>query len=246
MVNKKIILIMFLALSACYTTKHVSETDLILNKNKISIASDDSKLMKEISKKEIKSIIKQKPNKKIFGIIPFHFFIFTSTNPDNNNWINNYLRKIGEKPIIFESTLLDKSINQIQSYFENKGYFTAKIDYVKKIKNQKINLEYKICTGHYYKINKVNYNNIQNEQIKEIILEKHNTSFLRKNEIFSFDKVNDERVQLEKILRNNGFYKFSKIFSTKSGCEVRHPVSITATTTSSSPVENSQASGALI
>ena len=25
-----------------------------------------------------------------------------------------------------------------------------------------------------------------------------------------FDKVNNERVQLEKILRNNGFYKFSK------------------------------------
>ena len=201
---------MFLVISACYTTKHVNETDLILNKNKISITSDNSKLMKEISKKEIKSIIKQKPNKKIFGIIPFHFLIFTSTNPDNNNWVNSYLRKIGEKPIIFESDLLDKSINQIQSYFENKGYFTAKIDYVKKIKNQKINLEYKIYTGDYYKINKVNYNNIQNEQIKEIILEKHNTNLLNKNEIFSFDKVNDERVQLEKILRNNGFYKFSK------------------------------------
>ena len=210
MVNKKIILIMFLVLSACYTTKHVNENDLILNKNKISITSDNSKLMKEISKKEIKSIIKQKPNKKIFGIIPFHFFIFTSTNPNKNNWVNNYLRKIGEKPIIFESTLLDKSINQIQSYLENKGYFTAKIDYVKKIKNQKINLEYKIYTGDYYKVNEVNYNNIQNEQIKEIILEKHNTSLLKKNEIFSFDKVNDERVQLEKILRNNGFYKFSK------------------------------------
>ena len=53
---------MFLVLSACYTTKHVNETDLILNKNKISITSDNSKLMKEISKKEIKSIIKQKPN----------------------------------------------------------------------------------------------------------------------------------------------------------------------------------------
>ena len=163
---------MFLVLSACYSTKHVNETDLILNKNKISIESDNSKLMKEISKKEIKSIIKQKPNKKIFGFIPFHFFIFTSTNPDKNNWVNNYLRKIGEKPVIFESTLLDKSINQIQSYFENKGYFTAKIDYVKKIKNQKINLEYKIYTGDYYKINKVNYNNIQNEQIKKIILKK--------------------------------------------------------------------------
>ncbi len=201
---------MFLVFSACYTTKHAYDTDLVLNKNKISITSDNSKLMKEISKKEIKSIIKQKPNKKIFGIIPFHFFIYTSTNPENNNWINSYLRKIGEEPVIFKSDLLDKSINQIQSYFENKGYFTAKIDYVKKIKNQKINLEYKINTGEYYKINNVNYNNIHNDKIKEIILKKHNLSLLKKNEIFSFDKVNNERVQLEKILRNNGFYKFSK------------------------------------
>ena len=163
---------MFLVFSACYTTKHAHDTDLILNKNKISITSDNSKLMKEISKKEIKSIIKQKPNKKIFGIIPFHFFIYTSTNPENNNWINSYLRKIGEEPVIYKSDLLDKSINQIQSYFENKGYFTAKIDYVKKIKNQKINLEYKINTGEYYKINNVNYNNIHNDEIKEIILKK--------------------------------------------------------------------------
>ena len=62
--------------SACYTTKHAHDTDLILNKNKNINYNDNSKLMKEISKKEIKSIIKQKPNKKIFGIIPFHFFLF--------------------------------------------------------------------------------------------------------------------------------------------------------------------------
>ena len=44
------------------------------------------------------------------------------------------MRKIGEPPVIFQNQLVDKSINQIKSYFENNGYFTASID--KEIKYQ--------------------------------------------------------------------------------------------------------------
>ena len=56
---------------------------------------------------------------------------------EKNNWINTYLRKIGEAPVILDSKLTTKSINQIYSYCENNGYFNAKVSSKTKYKNKK-------------------------------------------------------------------------------------------------------------
>ena len=107
-------------------TKHVPGDHSLLIENNITIHSkENQKLL--ITKSEVDDIIKQKPNKKIFSFIPFHLGIYNLTDTLNKKWIHRYLRKIGEKPIILNEQLIEKSKIQIERLLAQKGYFNSKI-----------------------------------------------------------------------------------------------------------------------
>ena len=105
MIKKILLLLTILIIASCYSTKHATEDDHILRSNNIYINHEDKTHIKNINKKDINLIIKQKPNKKIIGFLPFHLWLYNLSHPKKNNWFNSYLRKIGEPPVIFEKKL---------------------------------------------------------------------------------------------------------------------------------------------
>ena len=115
-----ILIIISTLLCSCSINRHLEGNAYILKKNTVTLDNSTNKNI-NITKKEINDIIKQKPNKRITGLIPFHLWIYTLSNPTKNNWINNYLRKIGEAPVVLDEKLTQKSSLQIKSYFENNG-----------------------------------------------------------------------------------------------------------------------------
>ena len=203
-----IIIIMFFV--SCYNTKHIASTDFILSKNTIIINDNKSNRIDGISNKEINDIIKQKPNKKIIGLIPFHIWLYNLSNPIANNWINTYLRKIGEKPVILNQELLQKSIAQIQSHFENNGYFNSNVKYKLNFNKKKVIIDYVISTGESYIINNIEYPTVNNNDINRIIQLSSKKSEIKKGDIFTYNSLNKERFLIEKVFQDNGYYKFSK------------------------------------
>ena len=210
MIKNITLLIIIFSLFSCYSVKHLETDEYILKTNKILINNNDQTRIKNISKQEINTIIKQKPNKKILGFIPFHLWIYNFSNPDKNNWINTYLRKIGEKPVILNNNLVEKSINQIKAHCENNGYFTSSVTRNIEYKKHKAYINYNINTGKSYLINQVRYDQITDKNIYNLILQKHNKKELIKGDVFTYNKVNDKRIEIQNILQNNGYYKFSK------------------------------------
>ena len=210
MIKNIISIIISVLLVSCYSTKHIEAKDYILAKNSIIINNQKNTQLDELSTKDIDLIIKQKPNKKIIGLIPFHIWVYNLSNPKKNNWVNTYLRRVGEAPIILDEKLVDKSVNQIKSYFENNGYFTSKVYTNTIYKNQKAYVKYIINTGDSYSINKINYNLNKNNHINEIIEKNINRSNLNQGDIFTYNALNEERKRIENLLQNNGYYKFSK------------------------------------
>ena len=191
---KNIILITLpFLLVSCYSTKHLNVDEQILKKNTITINNEKNTRVKGVSKKEINSIIKQKPNKKILGFMPFHLWVYNLSNPEKNNWSNAYLRKIGENPVILNQELVDKSRNQIKSHFENNGYFTSSVTSEIKYKKQKAYVNYNIKTGKSYLINNVNYDQINNPEIYRLIQSKRFEKDLKKGDLFTYNNVNNER-----------------------------------------------------
>ena len=189
----------------------MSSESYILIKNNIELNNLNTNLSKiNITKNEINDIIKQKPNKKMVGLIPLHLWLYNLTNPDKSNWINKYLRKIGEAPVVLDKKLTEKSVLQIKSYFENNGYFTSTVISKVKYKNKKAYVNYHIKTGDLYLINTINYIENTNDKIEKLITSNLDNSEIKTGDVFTYDGLNNERARIESLLQNNGYYKFSK------------------------------------
>ncbi|MBF26006.1 MAG: hypothetical protein CMP49_05800 [Flavobacteriales bacterium] len=208
---KKITSIIIITLCvSCYNTKHIASEDFLLAKNTIIINGYKSNRIDGISNKEIHNIIKQSPNKKIIGLIPFHIWLYNLSNPEKNNWINSYLRKIGEKPVILNQELLQKSITQIKSHFENNGYFNSNVTHTINLHKKKAYIDYKISTGESYIINKIKYPSVDDYDIDKLIELSIKKSEIKKGDVFTYNDLNKERFIIEKVFQDNGYYKFTK------------------------------------
>ena len=192
-----IIIICVLLLNSCSTIKHVPESKNLLVRNNINLVEN-----KRINKYEVNKIIKQKPNKRIFaGLLKFHLGIYNLSDSTKNNFLNNYFRKIGEKPVIFNETLTEKSQLQIERYFKNKGYLNCYVKTLPVFKNQKATIEYEINLGDQYTIGNIKYP-------KYILTYLRNKSEISKGDPLNLDLLKKEAERISRTLQNNGYYYF--------------------------------------
>ena len=78
----------------------------------------------KVKNKELYSLLKQKPNKKILGFIPMYLNIYNFAAEKDED---HYFKRIGEPPALINYRLARKSATQIELYYKNKGYFDASV-----------------------------------------------------------------------------------------------------------------------
>ena len=96
-------------LFSCNPTKYVPDGETLLSDNHIKVTNEG------VKPADLEPYLKQKPNKKIFGA-RFHLGLYNLSNIEKEKGINNWLRKVGEEPVIFDPYAATKSVGQIESY----------------------------------------------------------------------------------------------------------------------------------
>ena len=189
-------------LFSCSPVKFVPENKYLISK--VQVETDNQNLNKETAK----SLIKQKENYKILGFLKFHLLLY---NLSSKKKTEDWLKRIGEPPQIYDEDLSEHSEDQLRQYAYSKGYFRAGVSSTVTFKEnkRKVILNYKLLTGEQYNIKRINY------QIKDTVLQAlyFNSSLKSEiNEGDAFDIENLEKHQSEivKHFRNNGYYYFSK------------------------------------
>lgn len=134
-----------------------------------------------------------------------------SEKPTFNEW----LMKIGEAPVMLDSSRIERNKKQVQQFLKNHGYFRAKVqDSIVLYPRQKMaEVVYLIHRGPAYNINKV-LKDIEDPTL-EWLNEKHQylSRFNLKpgEEIrFDLDAMDAERERLASIFRDAGFYLMDK------------------------------------
>lgn len=126
----------------------MGENEYLLTKN---VIENDSKV---VSKSDLESFLRQKPNRRIFGFYRFHLQVHNLVNQEKlekrvdvltekNNKRNakrklkgkppkdrrrsfwEWLADIGEEPVIYDALTSQKSAEQLEIYLEGKGHFNA-------------------------------------------------------------------------------------------------------------------------
>ena len=191
-------------LASCNSTRFVPEGKYLLNK--ISVKADDKNLKRE----ELKLHIRQKENLRILGVLKFHLGVYNlSSGKKDNDW----LKRVGEAPVLYDEFQAQKSKDQLRIFLKNKGYYNAvvKDSILINQSKKKLNLIFDIKAGQPYRVRNYSYL-IKDKSLKEVLLKDSVNQLLKRNDIFDLDVLNAERLRMATFLKNRGYYKFSEEF----------------------------------
>lgn len=169
------------------------------------------KEVKNIQEDDLMGYIKQKPNRKILGIFRFHLSVYNFAHTGKERkWKNRLGDIVGEEPVVFDPFMTQRSCEQISRFLINKGYPDARVtfDTIPK-KKKKMEIKYLISEGNPLLIEKVFYQ-INDEKVQQYILEDTVNSLLKPNSIFDIELVQNERVRITQMLKNKGYFFFTR------------------------------------
>lgn len=193
--------------TSCRPTKHVPQGDYLLNKVKIVVDN------KNIKSQSLKPYLRQHPNHKTFGVIGLPLAFYNMSGTKDNRW-NKFMRKIGTPPVIYDSTLMEKSRSEILKAMNNRGYMEAEVEVDTFIKKRKIKVTYNVKSNTPYRLNRVVYN-IPDDSINRYISRKDTSlNTLKKGTLFDYAILDKERERISNILNNRGYYAFNKEYIT--------------------------------
>lgn len=194
-------LLVSLLVVSCSSTKFVPEGKELLND--VAVHLDN----KQLSREEIRAQVRQKENLKILGFIRFHLAIYNlSSRKKKNDWF----KRIGEEPVLYQESQTARSRDQLKLYLQNKGYFDAvvKDTLIHHPQKPKVNLVFTIQSGEPRRIRKYTYKT-EDEGIKPLLLRGSRRQLVGENDLFDVDLLNAERQRLVAMLQNRGYYGFS-------------------------------------
>ena len=209
-----------LLLVSCSSTKYVGEGEYLLDK--VEIVSDG----KTYKNSDLKPYLRQQPNFKAFGLMKWQLFVYDWSGRNEKKWINKQLRRMGEAPVILDTTLVTQSVDELKRFFINKGYMNAEVSAsIDTSRSKKAVVPYRIVPNTPYRIH--NYSmDLSDPKIDSIAKLKppHRsvlasafrtysddyTSLIKDSALFDRDVLDKERQRLTTLLRRRGYYAFNR------------------------------------
>ncbi|WP_375578962.1 BamA/TamA family outer membrane protein [Marivirga tractuosa] len=127
----------------------------------------------------------------------------------------NLFMRWGEPLSIFDSAVAQNTTDQIQLFMESKGFFDAKVDYEVKYKGVNDNraiITYQIEENKSYLIDTVFYDTGGDRVMMSVLVGARRNSLVKAGDNYDQSKLTEERERIENIMKDKGYYTFSRQF----------------------------------
>lgn len=205
-----VILAAVVVFASCSSTKHVPEGQYLVNKVRINVKDNPS-----VNKKEMRAYLRQTHNHEILGGLKFQLAIYNMSGKDSTKWYNKWVRKLGQAPVVYDQSLTEASVSQLQLALANKGYLGTEVyvDTFRNEKKRKIEVEYNIYTKQPHYIQSIAYN-IPDDSLRSLILADSAQFTLHRDNLFDRNNLDLERQKISERLRKQGYFGFNKEYIT--------------------------------
>src|SRR6218665_31339 len=206
-----IIVCVFITVS-CNNLKKLPAGDALYTGSSVKI---DSTSLKKKEKKtlegELQSLTRPNPNKKILGM-RFKLSMYNlAGNPKKENSLRGWLKnKVGEPPVLLSDVDPDRNIRILQNTLENTGFFQANVRGDTIVKDKKAEAQYSVQTGERYHIRNVTFDT--SGIIQKAFAEDSSHSFLKKGDPFDLAVIKNERLRIDELLKEKGYFYFDADF----------------------------------
>ena len=193
-----------MAVVSCSVDKYIPEGEHMLTG--VAVTCDDKELMKTYM---LGDYVVQQTNSKWFGArVPLKIYMLSGTDTTKRSC--RFWRRLGEAPVLYDSTKANRTMEDIGKVLNNAGYMKAEVEEFKMIKGKKMKVLYNVHPRERYTMRKVE-RIVEDEGLRDFILvEDTANSLLKPGLPFEVTALNGERNRIASHLRNNGYYKFTK------------------------------------
>ncbi len=194
-----------LALAGCSSTRHVPQGSYLLDK--VTIAVEDTS---GVSGRSLYNYLRQTPNHKVLGFARLQLGIYNLSGNDSTGRFNRWLQKIGEQPVIYDSTLTEQSARQLKLALVNRGYNDARVEYdAVSPKDKKINVTYRLYPGASHLISSLTYE-IEDSALRRLVLADSLSLPVQPGAPLNLNDLDAQRAAIAEKLRENGYFSFTK------------------------------------
>ncbi len=121
----------------------------------------------------------------------------------------NILMRWGEAISIYDEDVIQKTQDQMKLYLQNRGFFNSSVEYFTKFNNKRAYVTYTIEEDLPHKIDTIRLVTTD-AKIRELIFKNQMDSELKIGENYDQNNLVRERERIEKLLKNNGYFDFSR------------------------------------
>lgn len=123
---------------------------------------------------------------------------------------HNFLKKLGEAPVIVDSVAAKKSANRLRAYYLNNGWFNAKTKYgIDTTGIKRAAITYEVTTGKAFIIDSID-RHITTPELDSLFALSASESYIRKGDQFRSSNFDAEKDRLTTFFRNRGAYNFQQ------------------------------------
>lgn len=175
----------------------------------ITMTDSTSRAPKEVldALSDIKNYTRQKPNTRLLGIGPrMKMHIYCLSTPGDTNFIQNYLRRTGQAPVVYSPAATMQTVQQLEGLLSTKGCFHSEVtfDTVHKGKYD-TEITYHLHASERYSISEVSFH-AETPAVNRLLQEWAGESLLKPGDYYDQTVLADERVRITEHLRENGYY----------------------------------------
>jgi outer membrane protein assembly factor BamA len=129
---------------------------------------------------------------------------------NEGNWA---MRTFGEQPAYFYENDAIKNVEKVKTYLKNHGFFRYNVSYKKDtafFNKNGVSITYVVDEGTIYPFTQTDSLVVEDGLIREILRANQADSRLKVGDRLVLDNINDEKTRIEQLLKNNGYYNFTK------------------------------------
>lgn len=198
-----LLLALVISIYSCSTVRVVPKGQSVLKENYIKVINNES-----LSPGNLYQYIRQQPNNSfLFGWNPF-LVIYNWSNGKNNGW-DKFVKKVGQKPVILDTLLVKRSNANLETHLASIGYYNSTVKDSIITKKKKSKVFFTIKTGDSYTIDDIFYS-IKDTAIERIVMNNLSRSLIKVGSRLSEQVLDKESERLTIILRERGYYNFTR------------------------------------
>ncbi|MBN7812844.1 BamA/TamA family outer membrane protein [Algoriphagus sp. H41] len=123
----------------------------------------------------------------------------------------NAVMRTGNPLVVLDSAETETTVENLKGYLVNHGFFESSVDFSVETKKKKAFVTYQITEGPVYVLDSI-YTRSDNPEIIKLLKQRPKDSHIKVGEYYVQDNIVMERNRIEELLKNNGFFMFSKSY----------------------------------